>query len=743
MPAALISLIAAVFLLPESSATFTSAVNAPATVAASAGFPGLPELISDQAPVFHHRMEESQTASVAADALGPSPGVYGSPPDAPSMWSRFDEFAGSTSFSDVSGAVNTASLTGTATAGQPGPAGGAVTLGANSYLSSAGSPFRADRDFTMSVWFNIGSVVPSTTRIAVLSMTGTTGGTPDNRSDAMIIAEPPANCPVPSSPCWAFGMAGDPQSQSVPFDMARSTSPVTANTWVHLTAVFDKNAGLMSLYVNGSPDGTNAHTPAANAATDAALDAGRYRDASWLGMTGGTRLGEERTWRRALPAAEVTELSVRPTARYAFNESTATGPTYTTTGASTGTPGTVARSAGLALAGGATLTAGREGNAFTTGYLVGPDAQLNTNGSFTVAAWVKLTDDTTDRTYFSASNGLGTVAGFGYSQSSNRWMVGVLTGVLTETATADVTPPVLNQWVHLVALYDQFHSRLRLYVDGVPQTPVTIGTPSDADSAVAVGGRQALGVVDDIWPGQIDDLRVYNGYPLNTAAGSSSTTLQTFVDLLNPGLSGEVPGGLQGSTKTGHAGSTAVAFGGTANAYNSRYSATAATTDFTVECLIRVGPGHSGVIAGFTPSAIPTGLGGTTSDRLLYVDSAGKVRFGLLHSGTPVTVASAATVDDGAWHHITASVGPITGTGAIAAGGLRLSLDGTVTSNAAVTAATASTGIWRWGGAPLLPLDTWPAAPANPYLTGTIDELAVYDKQLTDQDDLWRVYGNY
>ncbi|GIF23018.1 hypothetical protein Ate02nite_57480 [Paractinoplanes tereljensis] len=184
-------------------------------------------------------------------------------------------------------------------------------------------------------------------------------------------------------------------------------------------------------------------------------------------------------------------------------------------------------------------------------------------------------------------------------------------------------------------------------------------------------------LVSDYWQGQIDDLRIYHGYPLNSA----STT-----------------------------GTTAMAFGGTGSAYNNKYAATPATTAFTVECLIRVGPGQSGIIAGFS-------AGGTT-DRLLYVDAA--------------------------WHHLTASVGPITGTGALAAGGLRLSLDGTVTSTSAVTAAIASTGVWRWGGTPLLlPLTTWPAAPGNPYLTGTLDELAVYDKQLTDQDDLWRVYGNY
>ncbi|MCO8269508.1 LamG domain-containing protein [Actinoplanes sp. TRM 88003] len=751
LSAAVVSLIAAVFLLPESSATFTSAVNASPTVAASATFPGRPKLISDKGPVFYHRMEEPQAppSTTVVDAMSSSTGAYSSAPTGPSTWWRFDEAAGATSFSDVSGAADTASAGGTVTTGGAGPMGGAVTLGNGSYLTSAGSPFRADRSFTMSVWVNIGTAVPTSTRLAVVSMTGGSISTPNDRSDAMIIAETPANCGS-ASPCWAFVMAGNPQNTAVAFDSVRSTTPVAASTWVHLTAVFDGT--VMSLYVNGSPEGgTKAHTIPASASTNAALSVGRYRDVSWLGGTNGTaQIGETRTWRRNLSATEVTELAVRPTARYAFNEAAGTSTTYTTAVNSTGAPGAVSRSAPLTTSNGAVLSAGREGNAFNSvsagGYLTGPGAQLVSTNSFTVSAWVKLTDGGIDRTFFSANYGAGTVFSVGYSQFSKRWVMGVLTGLPTVTATADVTAAVLNQWVHLVAAYDKNNNLLRLFVDGVAQSTVSLGiySPWNSDDVVVVGGKRALGIITEPWPGQVDDLRIYNGYPLNGTPAVTAGAMQTFVNQLNPSLSAQTPGGLQGSTKTGHAGTTAVAFGGTSNGYNNKYAGTSATAAFTVECLIKVAPGQSGVIAGFTSTAT-TGLGGTSSDRLLYVDTAGKVRFGVLQAGNAVTVASTASVDDGAWHHITAGLGPVTGAGtALAAGGLRLSLDGTVSSNNAVTGAAAANGVWRWGGAPFLPLSTvWTAAPSNPYLTGTIDEFAVYDKQLTDQDDLWRVYGNY
>ncbi|WP_433797711.1 LamG domain-containing protein [Actinoplanes sp. CA-252034] len=151
-----------------------------------------------------------------------------------------------------------------------------------------------------------------------------------------------------------------------------------------------------------------------------------------------------------------------------------------------------------------------------------------------------------------------------------------------------------------------------------------------------------------------------------------------------------------------------------------------------MECLIRVAAGDSGVIAGFADTS--SGLGSASTDRMLYVDTAGKARFGVISGGVPVTVVGAATVTDGGWHHVMGSVG---------ADGLKLYVDGVRVANTAITTSASATGYWRWGGLPLLPLAGWPSEPPNPYLTGTVDELAAYSRQLSDQENLWRVYANY
>ncbi|BCJ40350.1 hypothetical protein GCM10010168_32090 [Actinoplanes ianthinogenes] len=724
-------------------AGYTSSVSVPATVAASPTFPGVPALISGAGPAFYHRMDETQTpaaGSAAADAVNASAGVYETATNNATPWWRLDDPAGATVFRDSSGAGNTAFINGTAAGGYPGPTGGAVQPGNGGSLSALLSPFRSDRAFTVTAWFNPGGLVPtsSSTRVGVVHMTGNSSGTPSGtgtypRSDLMIFGDYPAHCPNTAASCWGAAMAGDPQTSTVAFDYALGSTPVLANTWVQLTAVFDTTT--LYLYVNGVLEGSVAHT-IFHPSTNAGIGLGRYRDAAWKGLgDGSTQIGEVRAWRRALSGAELAQLPVRPTARWPFTEATGSNPTYTSVAASTGTPGVVAGSASVALSGGASLAAGRDGNALTmsaAGYVQGPAAQLATTGSFTVSAWVRLTDSSTTRTFVAENTAAATAVSLGYDQPAGQWVMRVLTsGGTTVPVYGDVTGPVVNQWVHLVGIHDDFNNVLRLYVNGVPQSSVAFAfIPAIATTALQIGRRLSAGSTVEAWLGQIDDVRVYNGYPLATAA-TTSATISTFVGLMYPAIAAEQAGGLLG-TKTGHAGSTSVAFGGTVNASNAKYAATAATAAFTVECLIRVGVDDVGVIAGFAGTA--TRLGSGFSDRLLYVDPAGKVEFGVVKSGAAVTVSSSATVDDALWHHVMGSVG---------AAGLKLYVDGVLTTNTSVVAATAATGYWRLGGAPLQPVDNWPAAPGNPYLTGTVDEFAVYPRQLTDQENLWRVHGNY
>ncbi|WP_433790306.1 LamG-like jellyroll fold domain-containing protein [Actinoplanes sp. CA-252034] len=358
---------------------WTATASAPATVAASANFPGVPEVITGGGPVFYHRGEDLQSGavtSVAADSSGNSQnGTYAGPTNGSSMWWRMDDGSGATRFADASGATNTGQHTasGMTITASPGPTGGAYMLGASSNpsfpqaaLSSVLSPFRADRSFTVSVWANLGDTAPATngTRAAVAHLTNSSYP----RSDVALVADHSASCAAP--PCWTFTMAKDPSTLTgvTGWDTVHGPTAVI-NTWALLTGVFKSGTGTMTLYVNGAAAAaTAAHTVPVNAATGRNIGFGRYRIANaWSSYGGrdtgtGMIIGEARTWRRALSAAEVAELPVRATARWAFDEASGT-PGYTASAAGTGGGTVSARSTtGVTLGSAASLATGRTGN---------------------------------------------------------------------------------------------------------------------------------------------------------------------------------------------------------------------------------------------------------------------------------------------------------------------------------------------------------------------------------------------
>ncbi|WP_051684390.1 PKD domain-containing protein [Blastococcus sp. URHD0036] len=170
----------------------------------------------------------------------------------------------------------------------------------------------------------------------------------------------------------------------------------------------------------------------------------------------------------------------------------------------------------------------------------------------------------------------------------------------------------------------------------------------------------------------------------------------------------------------------------TANGTTTGIAATSTTVtappanDLTVEAWVRTTSTAGGVVAQFGDSASGAN---TVSDRGLYVDSGGRISFGVTRQSggaTPTTtytaVRSPAAVTDGTWHHVVATIGT---------GGARLYVDGaSVATNSALTTANTrlGTGYWMLGRGTLT---GWQNAPASGNLAGSIDEVAVYPFALT------------
>lgn len=140
---------------------------------------------------------------------------------------------------------------------------------------------------------------------------------------------------------------------------------------------------------------------------------------------------------------------------------------------------------------------------------------------------------------------------------------------------------------------------------------------------------------------------------------------------------------------------------------------------FTVEGWFRTTTTAGGKLIGFGNSA--TGLS-SGYDRHVYMTNAGNVVFGV-HPGRVETVQSPRAYNDGAWHHVAASLG---------SGGMRLLVDGQlVGSRATVTSAQGYAGYWRIGGDNL---NGWTDRPTSAYFAGQVDEFAVYPSQLPDAE---------
>jgi hypothetical protein len=241
--------------------------------------------------------------------------------------------------------------------------------------------------------------------------------------------------------------------------------------------------------------------------------------------------------------------------------------------------------------------------------------------------------------------------------------------------------------------------------------------------AVDPNGNQVHGATASITPNG----SVPNDSYVQRVVGDGATMLWRFCE--GSGATSTRPvydwaGGADGVAGTGVvrgaagpvSGDTAGTFGGSASStVVSPYTAYGPKA-FSVQAWIKTTSAAGGAIVGFGDAV--TGLS-KYFDRALYLDSAGKVEFGM-YPGSFKAVASPTTLRDGQWHQVT---------GTFVAGAMKLYIDGAlVAQRTDVTSGWYQYGSWRVGGDLLT---GYPAKPTSNYLNGAIDEVAVYPLVLT------------
>ncbi|MER5415003.1 LamG-like jellyroll fold domain-containing protein [Streptomyces virginiae] len=162
-------------------------------------------------------------------------------------------------------------------------------------------------------------------------------------------------------------------------------------------------------------------------------------------------------------------------------------------------------------------SAGHLGNAMSldgsaTGYAETQGAVLDTTRSYTVSAWVNLADSQANSAAVSQAGNV--MSAFDLGMRNGKWVFSVLTqdvnpGYAYQEAASTV-PLALNQWTHLLGVYDATAKTATLYVNGA--NPVTVASPSvwPARGSLELGRMHWRGTFTDEWKGALDEVKVWD-----------------------------------------------------------------------------------------------------------------------------------------------------------------------------------------------------------------------------------------
>jgi hypothetical protein len=190
----------------------------------------------------------------------------------------------------------------------------------------------------------------------------------------------------------------------------------------------------------------------------------------------------------------------------------------------------------------------------------------------------------------------------------------------------------------------------------------------------------------------------------------------------NPGGLTLGGGGISWGAPGAIAGNTAVTTNGV-NGYISATRGAPSPTAFSIETWFKTTSVKGGKIIGYgnqqgglTSSGVP--VLSSLCDKHIYLTNDGHLVFGV-YSGRTYTLLSNARYNDGRWHHVVGTQGPL---------GMALYVDGAKIAQNTQTKNLSYVGYWRIGGDNL---GGWPNQPTSRFFAGSIDEAAVYNHVLT------------
>ncbi len=335
-----------------------------------------------------------------------------------------------------------------------------------------------------------------------------------------------------------------------------------------------------------------------------------------------------------------------------------------------------------------------------------------------------------------------------YLRNDGKVQFGVISGGVKKVLTS---PGTVNDgnWHQIGVGLNGANGNTILGVDGTIVASLSpLGIPDAATGYWRVGGDALTGwanaLTNNYLIGNVDEASVFPSWPaflgLNSHYSARNSTYQSSITGESPAPSmywrlDESTGATtatdtsgNGRTGTFHLGPAILAgqtgaLGGSAAALHSVtlngttgiISNNATFTNpqtFTLEIWFKTTTTTGGALIGLDA--------GGGSSRVLWMGDNGKLNFGT-NLGTASTITSTSAYNDGGWHLAEASLGGTYG--------MKLYVDGSsVAVNALRSSALTTNGVWDAGWDRLSGF----TASTSLYFTGSLDEYAVYNTQLTD-----------
>lgn len=424
---------------------------------------------------------------------------------------RLDESGGANAADAVGGRAGT--LSGGA-GFVPGRAANGVRLdGVDDVVSTTGVDLRTDQSFTVTTWVylngndcDLGAVERCVRAAVTVDGTRTSKFRLGHMVDSVTAFE--GN--------WIFEMP-ESDTDDAPATAALSVLPGELNTWVHLTGVYDAQTKKIWLYVNGNRVADGTLNNPWQATGGVRIGRGKVNGAAtefWSGQVDDVRLytgvlSKDRV--SALVVSYGTQpgsltLPVADAGYWKFDEGSGT---------------TAADSSGRGLT--ATLRGGvgwrysrnAAGAVFdgVSGYAETAGAVLNTSQSFSVAAWVYPSGQSSGTRAVAGQDG-AQVSAFtvGYRAGDSRFVVRAPTVDQSNPGSvllASAEPVVAGHWSHVTVVYHREIGWLCLYVNGALSAIQNGVTVLGSNGPLSLGRSRWNGANAEFFNGVIDDVRVY------------------------------------------------------------------------------------------------------------------------------------------------------------------------------------------------------------------------------------------